>query len=262
MILCISLVIDMVLLTLKAVRKRNPTECLRFLSMSMIVNAIAYYMLLGLTRTFGYSLLLALVCCAAAKIFVVWFYLQAAEGKGQNIPAYLLAILLSLCPHADPIPGLISEAILLVYVVYRERREKAEPTESPDTHIRKESDIYLKTIEESYRKNRALMHDLKNHIIVLRSGRNTTGCLPIRIPWRMRYPKICFRYIPGISFWTRFWRTNITSRAGTEYLWNSRRCVTTPIWTAGIYAPSSAICWTTPSRKTSGNQIRKRGTFP
>ena len=169
MILCISLVIDMVLLTLKAVRKRNPTECLRFLSMSMIVNAIAYYMLLGLTRTFGYSLLLALVCCAAAKIFVVWFYLQAAEGKGQNIPAYLLTILLSLCPHADPIPGLISEAIQLVYVVYRERREKAEPTESPDTHIRKESDIYLKTIEESYRKNRALMHDLKNHIIVLRS---------------------------------------------------------------------------------------------
>ena len=71
MILLISLILDAVLLVIKTVHKRNIAACLRFLSMSVLINVFAYYMILGLTKTFGYNLLFALVCSVAAKIFVI-----------------------------------------------------------------------------------------------------------------------------------------------------------------------------------------------
>ena len=134
-----------------------------------MINIFAYYMILGLTETFGYHLLFALVCSVAAKIFVFWLYLQSTEAEHTNVPVYLLTILLSLCIHGNPIFGLISGTLLLLFVIYTEHHKNTNSIETPETHPKCESGIYLKTIEDSYRKNRALMHDLKNHIIVLRS---------------------------------------------------------------------------------------------
>lgn len=169
MILLISLIFDAVLLAIKAVHNRKITTCLRFFSMSVLINIFAYYMIIGLTETFGYNLLFALVCSVAAKIFVFWLYLQSTEAEQKNVPVYLLTILLSLCLHDNPILGLISGAILLLFVIYSEHHENTNSAETPETRPKRESDIYMKTIEDSYRKNRALMHDLKNHMIVLRS---------------------------------------------------------------------------------------------
>ena len=169
MILLISLILDAVLLVIKTVRKRNIAACLRFLSMSVLINVFAYYMILGLTKTFGYNLLFALVCSVAAKIFVIWLYLQSTKAEHKNAPVYLLTILLSLCFNDNPIFGLISDVLLLLFVIYSEHHEHTNSTETSETRPERESSIYLKTIEDSYRKNRALMHDLKNHIIVLRS---------------------------------------------------------------------------------------------
>lgn len=169
MILLISLILDVVLLIVKTVRKRNIAICLRFLSISILINIFAYYMTLGLTETFGYNLLFALVCSGAAKIFVVWLYLQPIEAEHKNAPVYLLVILLSLCLHDNPVFGLISGAILLLFVIYTEYYNNTNSDEKNESRPKRESDIYLKTIEDSYRKNRALMHDLKNHIIALRS---------------------------------------------------------------------------------------------
>lgn len=169
MILLISLILDAALLAVKAVRKRNVMTCLRFLSMSVLINTFAYYMILGLTKTFGSHFLFALVCSAAAKIFVIWLCLQSAEAGRRNAPVYLLVILLSLCLHSNPLPGLISEALLLLFVLYTEHCGDTNSADASETHPKRASDIYLQTIEDSYRKNRALMHDLKNHIIVLRT---------------------------------------------------------------------------------------------
>jgi len=169
MILLISLLFDMALFTVRAVRKRSAMLCLRFFTVSILINRIAYFMILGLTSAFGENVLFSVVCTAAAKIFVFWLYLQSVEPKRKDIPACLLALLLSPCFHGDPASGLIGETILLLFVIYSECHENTPSDDKIKTRRGQESDLYLKTIEDSYRKNRALMHDLKNHIIALRS---------------------------------------------------------------------------------------------
>ena len=133
MILLISLILDAVLLVIKTVRKRNIAACLRFLSMAVLINVFAYYMILGLTKTFGYNLLFALVCSVAAKIFVIWLYLQSTKAEHKNAPVYLLTILLSLCLHDNPIFGLISGVLLLLFVIYSEHHEHTNSTEISET---------------------------------------------------------------------------------------------------------------------------------
>ncbi len=169
MILLISLIFDGVLWIKKMIRGRNFTAGLRFLSMSALINTITYYIILGLIESFGYHLLFAMVSCVSAKILVVWTYLQEDKEQHKNKSVYLLSVLLCLCPNKNPVFGLISGVILLLFVTYTEYQENVTCDEKPKTRLRKESDIYLKTIEDSYRKNRALMHDLKNHILALRT---------------------------------------------------------------------------------------------
>ncbi len=167
MILTASLILDIALLAVKFYRTRHTAHTLRFLALSVTINTIAYYMILGLTATFGQNILFSAVCTLTAKIFVIWLFGQPKGREGKNVPHYLLAIVLSLCFHEKPIGGIAAETVLLLFVLYNERA-KPDPEERAPVKKR-ESDIYLMTIEESYRKNRALMHDLKNHIIVLRS---------------------------------------------------------------------------------------------
>lgn len=156
-------------MAVRTVRSRKIAVFLRFLAMSVLINTFAHYMILGLTVAFGENFLFALVCTVAAKIFIAWLYIQTVEVEQKNVSVYLLTVLLSLCFHDNPVLGLISEAILLLFVTYTEHNENTTSDEKSETRPKRESDLYLKTIEDSYRKNRALMHDLKNHIIVLRS---------------------------------------------------------------------------------------------
>ncbi|MCH5333663.1 MAG: sensor histidine kinase [Agathobacter sp.] len=167
MILSASLVIDIALLAAKFFLTRYKVIAIRFLALAVIVNTIAYYMVSGLAASFGQNLLASAVCTLTAKIFVVWFFQQSGEQEIANAPVYLVTILLSLCLHANPISGIGTETVLLLFLLYVER-VKPDPEEKAPAKKR-ESDIYLMTIEDSYRKNRALMHDLKNHMIALRS---------------------------------------------------------------------------------------------
>ena len=167
MILVASLILDIFLLTVKFYRTRHMVNALRFLALAVIINLIAFYMTLGLTASFGQNILFSVACTLTAKIFIVWLFQQPGERKIVNVPIYLVAIILSLCFHEKPIGGIVTETVLLLFVLYVEH-SKPDPEEK-DSVKKRESDIYLMTIEESYRKNRALMHDLKNHIIVLRA---------------------------------------------------------------------------------------------
>ena len=142
-------------------------NALRFLAISVIINMIAFYMILGLTASFGQSILFSATCTLTAKIFIVWLFQQPGERESVNVPIYLMVIILSLCFHEKPLGGIVTETVLLLFVLYVEH-SKSDPEEK-DSVKKCESDIYLMIIEESYRKNRALMHDLKNHIIVLRA---------------------------------------------------------------------------------------------
>lgn len=175
MILLLSLILDTVLLIIKIIRSIKTSfleriiVVLRFLAMSALVNSFAYYMILGLTEALGDHFLAALVCTITAKNFIVWIFLLTDPPKRGNTPVYLLTILISLCFHSDPLPGLLCETVLLLYLLYREHQGKASEQEEIAPVPGHNSVLYLKTIEDSYRKNRALMHDLKNHIIVLRS---------------------------------------------------------------------------------------------
>lgn len=167
MILIASLILDILLLAVKFYRTRHMANALRFLALAVIINTIAFYMILGLTASFGQNILFSAACTLTAKIFVTWLFQQPGERESVNVPIYLVVIILSLCFHEKPIRGIVTETVLLLFVLYVEHSNPA-PKEKGSVKKR-ESDIYLMTIEESYRKNRALMHDLKNHIIVLRS---------------------------------------------------------------------------------------------
>lgn len=169
MILLFSLILDVVFFIAKTVRSRKGMTALPLFAISALANSYAHYMILGLTDAFGDHLLFALICTATAKIFIFWAYLLPGEPRPKNAPVYLLTVLLSLCLHDNPVTGLLCTTFLLLFLLYTEHSENAPDKEKPIPAPGQESSLYLKTIEDSYRKNRALMHDLKNHIIVLRS---------------------------------------------------------------------------------------------
>ncbi len=167
MILLASLLLDLALLAVKGYRTREMGILLKMAAFMGVVNAIAYYMIAGLTAAFGEQSLFWVICIAAAKIFSVWIFLQTEKAEKRNFPAHLLILLLSVCVHGHPIVGIVSELVQLLFLLYIERSEPVE--EEPPSGRLQENRQYLATIEESYRKNRAMMHDLQNHIIALRS---------------------------------------------------------------------------------------------
>lgn len=167
MILLASLLLELVLLAVKGYKTRKVEILLKMAAFMGIVNSVAYYMIVGLTASFGEQLLFPVICTVVAKIFSVWIFLQTSKAEKKNCPVFLLVLLLSLCLHGYPIVGIASELVQLLFLLYIERQM---PVEEEKPLIRqRENNQYLATIEESYRKNRALMHDLQNHIIALRS---------------------------------------------------------------------------------------------
>lgn len=174
MILFASLVFDLALLVIKCYRTRNASFALRFISFAAIINTVAYYMIIGFSEIFlpiiqfqTEYLLFQMVCTISAKIFVIWVFQQSVESTAKRIHVYVLAVMLSLCLHGNPIKGIATETILFLFLLNEECYDIGLEKKKPVN--RQESDLYLQTIEDSYRKNRALMHDLKNHIIVLRT---------------------------------------------------------------------------------------------
>lgn len=172
MILLMSLLLDVGLTVTGLAKRRGKMLMCRFAAMSVLVNMSAFYLSEGLAAEFGAVAFLEAACVAAAKLFVIWIFLQKEEPAEGMLPVYLLAVAVSLCRHADPAAGLVCESILLLFVLYSDhagregrRREAEELAEgTPRRH-----DLYLQTIEDSYRKNRALMHDLNNHAIAMRA---------------------------------------------------------------------------------------------
>lgn len=168
MILVVSLILDVGLAIAGLVKRRGGLWICRFAAMSVIIHMSALYLSNGLAAEFGETFYLRAVCVAAAKIFVLWMFTQKTEPARNMRPIYLLSIAVSLCVHANPAAGLFCEAFLLLYLLYCERNSGQEQeTESQVGSTHRENDLYLQTIEESYRKNRALMHDLNNHAIAM-----------------------------------------------------------------------------------------------
>ncbi len=172
MALLISLALDVGLLAAGLVKRRGKLLLCRFAAMSALVNMSAFYLSEGLAAEFGAAVYLNVVCAATAKLFVILIYTQKEEPAEGMLPVYLLSLVVSLCRHTIPAAGLACELALLLFLLYsehagRERQHREGegcPQDSTGGH-----DMYLQTIEDSYRKNRALMHDLNNHAIAMRA---------------------------------------------------------------------------------------------
>lgn len=85
MILSVSLVFDIALLAVKYYRSRNAAFVLRFMAFAAIANTVAYYMISGLTATFGSSILFPVTCTLTAKIFVFWLFQQTVESDSCHV---------------------------------------------------------------------------------------------------------------------------------------------------------------------------------
>lgn len=169
MILLSGFALDFIFLILKSVKAKSISVSMRFVSYCAVINALAYYMITGLDSAFGVSILFEIICVIAAKIFVVLMFITVSDKANRRfIPNYIVVTLVSFCIHENAAVGIISAIILLLFILYTERStlEKAEGTQ---VQTNNESGLYLKTVEDNYRKNRALMHDLNNHIIAMRS---------------------------------------------------------------------------------------------
>ena len=170
MVLLMSLILDAGLAITGLAKRKGGLWTCRFAAMSAIINVSVYYVSKGLTAEFGDAAFLQAACAAAAKIFVIWVYTQRAEPVKTVLPVYLLSIAVSLCIHSNPAVGLVGELFLLFYLLYSEgagRKVQEREAEGVAGIKPDRNDVYLQTIEESYRKNRALMHDLNNHAIAM-----------------------------------------------------------------------------------------------
>lgn len=202
MILLISLIVDAGLILTELVKRRGKLSICRLTAISVLVNMSAFYLTAGLTAEFGYHIFLEIICVIAEKIFVILLHIRnvyanfrdpgkftGAEtterhkqirSSKQNVESnenrerkvllsvYLLSAAVSLCVHSNPKTGLSCELLLLIYLLYSERniRKKQQESESA-APAPGGNNLYLQTIEDSYRKNRALMHDLNNHAIAM-----------------------------------------------------------------------------------------------
>ncbi len=176
MILLAGLAADAVLAAAGLAKRRGKLWFLRFTAFSVIVNLTAFYLSAGLTAEFGKAAFLTAACAAAAKIFVSLVFIQRDKLSEEMPPVYLLCIAVSLCIHSDPAAGLACELALLIFCLYsehlgRERQRQREESLEWEEGIEKSGSqrLYLQAIEDSYRKNRALMHDLNNHAIAMQA---------------------------------------------------------------------------------------------
>jgi len=168
-IILISLILDVILLVIITVKNKNILPLLRFAAFSVVINLFAYYISIGLNKSLGTNILFDIICAAASKIFIIYIFSVFRQNKKAQSPAaYLMIISVSLCFYSTPLPGIVSGIILLVYLLYAEYSTKDEI--KPDLpQSTNENSLYIRTIEENYRKSRELWHDLNNHILAMRS---------------------------------------------------------------------------------------------
>ncbi|MBD5459539.1 MAG: sensor histidine kinase [Lachnospiraceae bacterium] len=170
MVLLTSLILDAALTIIGLAKRRGGLWTCRFAALSVIVNMSALYVSNALAAEFGDAVLPETACAAAAKIFVIAIFLQKTEPAERVLPGYLLSIGISLCVHSAPAAGLLCELLLLIYLLHAEstvRKELKQEAKDRAGFNAGGNDLYLQTIEESYRKNRTLMHDLNNHAIAM-----------------------------------------------------------------------------------------------
>lgn len=175
----LTLLPDVVLIVAGLAMKRGKLVMCRFTAMSAVVNMLALYLSAGLTAEFANAAFLEIICAAVAKIFVIWIFTWREEPADGMLPVYLLALGVSLCFHSEAVAGMSCELLLLAFLLYSQytgrkgRREEGYGTDHAAGYGMASGfggkNLYLRTIEESYRKNRALMHDLNNHAIAMRS---------------------------------------------------------------------------------------------
>jgi len=170
-VLLISLLLDIAMLALIIIKTKSISPPFRFAAFSVILNLFAYYIASGLSESFGSNILFYAICAAVSKLFIIYIFgVFGQNKKTQNPFAYLTAIAVSVCVcvYIPPLPGIICGLILLVYLFYTEFSDKDEIKPGlPDTA--NENSLYIRTIEENYRKSRELWHDLNNHILSMRS---------------------------------------------------------------------------------------------
>ena len=170
-VLLFSLLLDIIMLALIIIKTKSITPPFRFAAFSVIINLFAYYIANGLSESFGGNILFDAICAAAAKLFIMYIFgVFGQNKKTQNPFAYITTIAVSLCVCVSipPLPGIICGLILFLHLFYMEFSDKGEITpglsDSAD-----ENSLYMRTIEENYRKSRELWHDLNNHILSMRS---------------------------------------------------------------------------------------------
>ncbi len=171
-----SLILDAALAAAGLAKRRGKLWLIRFAALSVIVNLNAFYLSAGLTAEFGEAAFLTAACVAAAKIFVVWIFVQKEKPADEMLPVYQLCMAVSLCIHINPATGLACVLALLAFCLYtehmgRERQRREAECGGKKAGMEEEGgqSLYLQAIEDSYRKNRALMHDLNNHAIAMRA---------------------------------------------------------------------------------------------
>ena len=168
-VLLIGLIIDIILLVFITAKNRNINLPLRFAAFSVIINLFAYYTANGLSESFGINVLFDIICTVAAKIFILYtFSVPVQNKKAQDPVVYIMVIAVSSCVHNTPLPGIICGIVLLAYLLYAEFSNK-DKTALEQPQPTDENSLYLRTVEENYRKSRELWHDLNNHILSMRS---------------------------------------------------------------------------------------------
>jgi len=161
-VLLIGLFLDVILFVAITAKNKNISLSIRFAAFSAVINLFAYCISSGLNETFGAHILFEIICAATSKIFILYvFGVFRQNAKTQNPAAYIMVVAVSLCIYDTPLTGIICGIILLAYLVFAEYSGKSEiKAETPPQAG--ENGLYLRTIEENYRKSRELWHDLNN----------------------------------------------------------------------------------------------------
>ena len=74
MIIAISILLDVILLVLHLMQRRNLQTTIRFLSYTVLIESLAWYMIRGLSDSFGNHAWLEVISLTAAKLWVVWCF--------------------------------------------------------------------------------------------------------------------------------------------------------------------------------------------
>lgn len=169
MVILASLALDAALAGAGLAKGMGRAAVCRRAAMSAVINMTAYYISTGLAAEIGSFAFLEAVCAAGAKGFVIWAFFPGKEPKAALEPVYMLCVGMSLCVHGSPAAGLFCQLLLLFYLLFSEYKEERKDRAEDPLPAAGSRNLYLQTIEESYRKNRALMHDLNNHAVAMRA---------------------------------------------------------------------------------------------